>query len=94
MPRVRWQGDGGEERDEQPDLGSFVELTAAREVRRDLSLCKGAQEGRRVGVVPHENRKFPKAALTAEGLARDDLRDCVGLFGPRDLLDVIDLSLV
>ena len=94
MPRVRRQRHGGEERDEQPDLGSLVELAASREVRRDLSLRKGAQERRRVRVVPHEDRELSKAALPAEGLACDEIRDRLGLFGTGDLLDVVDVSFV
>ena len=53
---------------------------------------KGTQERRRVGVVPYEDRELSKAALPADGLPRDEVRDRVGLFSARDLLDVIDFS--
>ncbi len=94
MPRVRRQGHRGEERNEETDLGALVQLTAAREMRRDLSLRKGVEERRRVGVVSDENCEVTETPLPSHGFARDQIRDGLGFLDAGHLLDVIDVHRV
>src|SRR5207245_3611844 len=94
VPRIRRKRDRGEERDEETDLGTLVQLAAAGEVRGDLSLRKGVEERRRVGVVPNQDREVAEAPLTANGFARDEIRHSLSFFDAGHLLDVVDIDLV
>ena len=55
---------------------------------------KGVEEGRGIGVVPHEDREVAEPSLTANGLARDEIRYALGLLDSGHLLDVIHVDLV
>src|SRR5712691_6212720 len=93
VSRVRGQRDGREERNEEPDLLSLVELAAAGKVRGDLPVRERIEEGRRVVVVAHQDREVAVSTLPPQGFARDQVRDLVGLVDEADVLEVVDLDL-
>src|SRR5207249_2337407 len=75
VTRVGGQRDRRKKRDEQPDLGSLVELSPTREMRGDLPPRERVEERRRVAVVPNEDREVAVTPLVAERFACDDVRD-------------------
>ena len=94
MPRVRRQRNGREKRDQKTDLRPLVQLATAREVRGDLSLRKGMEEGRRISVVPDQDREIAEAPLTTNRLTRDEIRDALGFLDAGHSLNMVDVDFV
>ncbi len=61
-------------------------------MRGDLATRQRIQEGRRIAVVPHQDREVAVPALPSQGLARNERGDLLSLVGARHVLQVIDLD--
>src|SRR5205823_8043952 len=78
--------------DQEANLIAVVELTAAREVRREAAASEGVQHPGGIGVVPYEDREIAERPLGGDRRFGDPIGDRLGLLSAARELQVVDLD--